>query len=266
MASWFRNEATMNIEIRQRIIPTADGSSTLAIFDGAVQQFIMYPSRISEIVFCKENKPSKNCEPGGHGFDPELPHLSSDTFLEAKSLDDGKFHVIAKEDISFPSYVGLDAIVRSIHFPPMCYKTFTLVGTKHDMRISKVIVSLNEQYFHHFTVHGETEATIPSTLHIFVDHGCGGSSNFGIPLLLTESEAFPDSIPDEIIDLHIGRDTVYNPAADRQPTVYNLATPLRAVKQGEEIRINKLTTTRLDSEGWKVDVVALQQKCSTTKQ
>ncbi len=263
-ALWFRNEALMSIEIQRRIVPTADGLSSLIIFDGAVQQSIMYPPPISEIIFCRDSITPWECVPSGHGFDPNLPNFPTDAVLEVKKLEHGEMHVFAKTNVSFPSYVGLEELVQSINFPPSTHELFMMMGTRHDLWARRsAFAFMNEQYFYISSHPGNMEAKIPSTILFFVNHGCFGSSNFGKTLALSENEADPRSIADEMVNMYIGSDRVYNPAANRKAFFHHLAQPLRTIEEGEEILVNKLAFKGLKYEGWNAGVVALQKKCAT---
>ena len=51
---WFRHDARTNLEITRRIVPTfsttaSDGSSPLAVYDGAVQHSIMYTCSVDQL-------------------------------------------------------------------------------------------------------------------------------------------------------------------------------------------------------------------------
>jgi len=106
------------------------------------------------------------------------------------------------------------------------------------------------------------EAFIPSTVQLFIDHGCKGSSNFGSSLELTEADADPESVADEILELFMGGDRIYNPAAERRPFFYDITVPLRSIQKGEEIFFNELASSGLNEFAWKEEVLALQEKCS----
>lgn len=294
-ATWFRNEAATKIEIQKRIIQPSDGSLPLAYFDGATHSAILYPSRASEIEFCRRSNAPKECGAGGHGFDPEIPNFMIDSALEARRGESNDLHVYAKVDIPLPSYVGLEEISTPIYFPPSSYHTFLGIGSKYYGWNGHAMIPFEAAYSHvygHLVSYryrrrankrkmntktilfahrsssshgqGELEARIPSTLELFIDHGCKGSSNFGSPFKLTEEEADPDSIADEIWEFYVGKDRIYNPAAERLPFFYDHAVPLRAVQAGEQILVNKLASTGLNEFAWKAEVLALREKCSRT--
>ena len=247
------------IEIQKRIVPAADGSSSLLVFDGAVQSSIMYPSRISEIVHGLRCKTTGKCVSPASGFDSDVPNLAIDENLQVRQLEDMKQHVFAKADISFPSYLGLDTIaVSPIHVSPLSYKISQMMATKYNGWKSKSLVSLNEQYFHIANDQGRPEAIIPSSIHLFINYGCGGNYNIGNRLpQLSETETDSESAS-------VGTSRVYNPAADRQSSIVSLAAPLRPLQKGEEILKNDNVLVGL-SGVWKENVFAITQKCSSTK-
>lgn len=255
--SWFRNEAMLELEIQKRIIPAADGSSSLLVFDAAVHRSIMYPSRISEIVYGLRCTTTGRCLASSRGFDSEIPNLSIDENVEVRLLEDTKHHVFAKADISFPSYFGLDGIVVSpIHVSPISYKVSQWSATKYNGWKSKALVSLNERYFHIVNDHGGQEAIMPSSIHLFINYGCGGNYNIGDPLLqLSETEIDPTGR---------SKNRVYNPAADRQSSIVPLAVPVRSLKKDEEILKSENTLAGL-SALWKSHADAIMQACSSIK-
>lgn len=105
-AGWFLDEAMTNLEIRQRIIPTEDGKSTLQYFDGPTMLSYRFPSKASEKVFCLRQSKSEMCQDFNEGDRPNSPI----SLIKAKS-DSGKAHVAfvdfalnSYEDGGVPSY------------------------------------------------------------------------------------------------------------------------------------------------------------------
>lgn len=262
-AVWFRNEAMLEIEIQRRIIPAADGSSTLVVFDAAVHRSIMYPSRISEIVYGLRCKSTGKCLESSSGLDPAIPNLSIDENLDVRLLEDTRQHVFAKADISFPSYLGLDAIVASpILVSPISYQISQLFATKYYGWKSKALVSLHDQYLHIVNDHGGPKAIIPSSTHLFINYGCGGNYNIGDTILELSKTGI--DLPGSLPETFVGKNGVYNPAADRRSTIVPLAVPLRSINKDEEILKDG---NRLDglSDAWFSHAVAMKQKCSSIK-
>lgn len=116
---WFANGAWLDLKIASLTYPTIDGNPELLHFDGAVMQSYAYPSRASEVVFCRGNPDSTHCK-DGHGFDPERPHIPSSQ-LEVKMSSEGENvgrGLFAKVDIPEYSYVALDQAVHPVHIEP----------------------------------------------------------------------------------------------------------------------------------------------------
>ena len=65
----------------------------------------------------------------------------------------------------------------------------------------------------------------------------------------------------EIIEKYEGWEYVYNPAADRQVRFYASATPLRAIKQGEELFDNYLAMCGKSAAYWEHCVNDLRKQC-----
>ena len=103
---------------------------------------------------------------------------------------------------------------------------------------------------------------VDSTLHCFVNHGCKGSTNVGHSLESSEDNADADVIPKEILEWYLGKDVVYNPAAERQAHFYSSAYPLRDFAQGEELFDNYLGMTGNYKLGWSQDVKGLKIQCN----
>jgi hypothetical protein len=60
------------MHISQRILPTPTGESSLIHFDGAVMQSYSYPSKASEVVYCRAYPKSASCIKG-RGLEMEQP-------------------------------------------------------------------------------------------------------------------------------------------------------------------------------------------------
>jgi hypothetical protein len=158
---WFSNEASVNLEIRKRATPTTSGGSPFLFFDGATQQSVMYPSRASETVFCRQEETPEKCE-GGHGFDPEWPNLSIAFALEVKESSIGEFDgrgLFAKNDIPAPSYVGLDQLVHPLYFYPSCYEVLDEMAQHWAFKrnLGKTRLLHNAHYGHIFSHHVRIE-------------------------------------------------------------------------------------------------------------
>jgi len=61
-ANWFRTEAQLDVEIRKRVVPTLDGRNPLLYFDGATMKNYRFPSKITEVTFCRADPPPADCQ------------------------------------------------------------------------------------------------------------------------------------------------------------------------------------------------------------
>jgi hypothetical protein len=113
-ANWFANEALLNLKISKRISPTLNDESPLQYFDGATMQRYRFPSKPSEVVYCRRNPVPESCK-DGHGFDPErmnipvLGNFEEDESAGAKANAD---------DILQLSYVGLEKRIHTVQIEP----------------------------------------------------------------------------------------------------------------------------------------------------
>jgi hypothetical protein len=121
-ANWYANEATVNLKILERTVPTVNGESPFLSFDGATMAAYRYPSKASEVVFCRRDPVPAACN-GGHGFDMERSQIPISA-LEVKPSSLGKNAgrgVFAKQDIPRLSYVGLERLVHTVYIEPSTY-------------------------------------------------------------------------------------------------------------------------------------------------
>jgi hypothetical protein len=116
-----------------------------------------------------------------------------------------------------------------------------------------------------FFSQGGMEAVVDLTVQCFTNHGCNGSANFGYGLSLTEANADPETMGEEILEHYCReQESVYNPAADRAPHFYGLGSPLRDIVQGEEIYINYFAFVTADISTWPEEVEDLTSMCAGT--
>ncbi len=72
---WLEEEAAVEYKIRSRILPTLDRDSSLRFFDGATMSSYFYPTKASQVVFCRGFWYLTSCLEG-RGFDPNKKNLS----------------------------------------------------------------------------------------------------------------------------------------------------------------------------------------------
>ena len=112
MGRWLSDSTLVNYNIRKRTIPTKDGESPLLYFDGATMFSYSYPSKASEVVFCRRYGDLQNCKTG-HGFDQEKESLPI-SVMEVRTFDDRR-GVFATRDIPQSSYIGLEDAVHGVY-------------------------------------------------------------------------------------------------------------------------------------------------------
>lgn len=119
---WFSSSADIDLKIRKRGLVAVGGASPFLYFDGATMASYKYPSKGSEVSFCRSHPTSKECI-HGHGFDPEKPDLPLSALLvkEANRLADNG--VFARTDIQQDTYIGLHKAVPSSY---MNFRTVAL--------------------------------------------------------------------------------------------------------------------------------------------
>jgi hypothetical protein len=119
-----------------RTLPTRDGTLSLLHFDSAVMQGYKYPSRASEVVFCRGNPENIYCR-NGHGFDPERPNYEGALKVAPSTLGEnagrGVFATIA---LPMHSYLDLSQVVHPVYMSP----------TAHDIA-GKSYFTLGELYW-----------------------------------------------------------------------------------------------------------------------
>jgi spermidine synthase len=116
-ADWLANPSLIDLKIQSRSLPTIDGQIPFKHFDGPTMQSFSYPSKQSEILFCRGNPHVKDCM-DGHGFDPERLNLPLTTTLRVNQSSLGESvgrGVFANIDIPEASYIGLDKLIPIIH-------------------------------------------------------------------------------------------------------------------------------------------------------
>jgi hypothetical protein len=117
-ARWHLNEAHFNVEIHRRIRHTsADSDLRFEYFDSSAMTPIEFPSKASEVAYCKHHPDSEECQEG-HGFDPEILDFPVELLKAQKSsMGEGAGKgVFTTVDIPAGSYIGsksLSHVVRN---------------------------------------------------------------------------------------------------------------------------------------------------------
>lgn len=126
---WYANSAIVDLKIQQRAMMTAAGGSPFLHFDGATMKSYRYPSKGSEVAFCRVNPNVTDCA-NGHGFDLDREEVPLKSFeIRQSSLGEKAGRgVFAKLEVSSNSYIGLGAAIPSIHISPHAFETSNLLN------------------------------------------------------------------------------------------------------------------------------------------
>jgi len=266
---WYRNEAEIELAIRNRMLRTKSGRSSLRHFDGSTMLTYQRPSKRTEALFCRREPTPIECtlESMGFGFDPHRPNTDLSNFevrLSEASENAGR-GVFAKVDIPIGNYIAVEHSVHGVYFPPYTYDlisetSFFLEESlgKSDLRMFEFYMSgygFSRQY------HGEHEVVVDSSIMTFVNHGCNGTNNVGLVSEITELTADLNFMPEEFVAK--GHSTLYNPAADRHLPHYIAGAEIsfRPIRAGDEILDNYLAFIAVPSF-WMDDVEDLRSQCS----
>uniref|UniRef100_A0A7S4EJQ9 PABS domain-containing protein n=1 Tax=Pseudo-nitzschia australis TaxID=44445 RepID=A0A7S4EJQ9_9STRA len=241
---WYAESAMIDLKIRQRGMITTSGGSPFLHFDGATMKSYRYPSKSSEVSFCRFKSSATDCV-NGHGFDLERDEVMLSS-LEMKPSSLGEkagLGVFAKNDIPRNSYIGLGELTSSIYISPHSFQFINKVSKSPWAYFSKDIETYTNVHGHFFSSQGKTEVFIDSTIQCMINHGCVGTNNIGYNMTVTETSADPLSIPEEVSSSYKGMQFIYNPAKERQVRFYSSSTPHRDIKAGEELLDNYLGMT-----------------------
>jgi hypothetical protein len=138
------NEAMVNLNIRQRTIPTIDGSPPLVYFDGATMNKYKYPSKPMEVIFCRNPNMTHSCS-----ICNEL-ELGSDKISSAELLVDesDSVDINCSKAGSSASYFWMESMIRSFRMDSCTNRV--VAGSEHlcgSVRCQNTaLVSMKEAY------------------------------------------------------------------------------------------------------------------------
>lgn len=262
---WFESSPMIDLKMRKRGMVTNSGGSPFHYFDGVTMKSFRYPSKGSEVAFCRHRPHVKDCK-NGHGFDTERNNIPL-TSLEVKASSLGEnvgLGVFAKRFIPQNSYIGLENLIPPVHVSPHAFDVSTQLNKipwVYSNFHGKQVKSYMNEYGHYFSRYGETEVFVDSTFQCFINHGCVGANNIGYDMNVTEASADPMSVPDEVTSPYLGIQVIYNPAKERQVRFYSSATPRRDIEIGEELLDNYLGMTGMEVKDWEENVLTLKKQC-----
>jgi len=214
MGPWTSDSPLVEYKIRKRIIPTKSGESSLLFFDGSTMASYAYPSKASEVVFCRRYSDLPNCK-SGHGFDQEKENLPISA-VEVRSIEEGR-GVFATQDIPQTAYVGLEDAVHSVYVKSSASKLLRKMAISPSPISLSRITPFIDAFGHQQLRSDESDIKAKSSIHAFIRKVCDESVNVGQPVSL-EEESF-----------------VYNPMRDRQIHHVHTAFPIRDIPTGTEL-------------------------------
>ena len=110
-AFWHRSESEWNLVIHQQMEPySKDQDHGLEYLDSTLMSLLEYPSKHSELEFCRRYPLLYDCRRGGSGFDPhklniKLEHLTVGKSRQGEHAGRGVFTLV---DIPKKSYIGAE--------------------------------------------------------------------------------------------------------------------------------------------------------------
>ncbi len=110
-AYWHRNEAEWSLTMREKLqADSRGGEHIFEYLDSAMMSLFEYPSKHSEVEYCRRNPTYDACKIGGSGFDPQKPNIKLDQLTVRKSLqgENAGRGVFTLVDIRKQSYIGAE--------------------------------------------------------------------------------------------------------------------------------------------------------------
>jgi hypothetical protein len=196
-ARWFRNEASLQIDVHKRSRLASTEELPFQFFDGATFMGYQFPNRIAEENWCRSNK--NECG-DGHGFDPSLSDRKDSSYMVSKSnVGNGGRGVFMKEKIAKGSYLGIEECVNSIFVPPSTFETLedffseTSYATRFwatvyegyvqgYVRRGCFVMCVSHLWFEHRVGRMDTTYVLQThhnTLQLTANHGCNETYNIG---------------------------------------------------------------------------------------
>lgn len=276
-AGWHRTAPEIEIQIKKRLHKTKSGMPTLRYFDAATMGSHQVPSKASEITYCRKEEFPEECD-DDVGIDPEYVHLPASEYLKVGKSSVGEYAgrgLFAAKDIPDDTTIAIDQGAKSFHFPPLTWSVIEELEEWVDEdefpylddKISAIYM-YGDGYGHGAKLLGKTHFSVDSGVLLFMNHGCDGSSNYGVNELEDEDhDGFTEQTIDltnlsEVNDLHDNTSyDVYSPVSDRhwRHKLNSGDYALRDIKKGEEILTDYLS---FSGELTEEDVIQLRTECA----
>lgn len=258
---WNHNEAFVNMNIVRRATPTVDGQLPFRYFDGATMIGYQHPSRVTEVLYCREDPQPEECA-SLHGYDPERPNAHASMFkVKQSNIPHAGRGLFTTVDIPKGATMALEDSVHCMLVMPYTRETIeAMIGLEISKRWSSFDPYLfgygfGSDYF------GETASSIDPGIMTFMNHGCNYTFNLGVPLSVSELTADPEKLPEELL-FYQPEMKHYSPFYARNYFIgMNLGETRRDIEAGEEIFDNFLNYYTDDN--WSRGVRDLRAQCSS---
>lgn len=214
MGRWLSDSAMVNYNIRKRTIPTKYGESPLLYFDGATMTSYAFPSKASEVVFCRRHGELQNCKMG-HGFDQEKESLPI-SVMEVRTVNDRR-GVFAARDIPQSSYVGLEDAVQGVYVKSPASNLLDMMAKRQLPSVPNNVMKFIDVFGHKQLRSDESEIKAKTSLHAFMQETCNQLANVGQPIAIEEEYL------------------IYHPMRDRQIHHIPGASPIQDIPSGSEL-------------------------------
>ena len=261
LVDWYADQATVDLKIVERALEMKDGSLPFRYFDGSTMMTYQFASRPSQEVFCRKSSEKELCSIG-HGLDPEIKNVKTNSMeVRQSTIPGGGRGLFARELIPNGTYISAETSVHAIVIPPL---TTALIRTLLKISDNRFFGLLDVYMFGYGFAHdfyGDTGYSIEPSLMTFTNHGCHGTYNIGMKLPVTEMNANPEEMPDELMN-NPAETAFYNPFFDRNHlmNMHSYVFALRDIQAGEEILDNYLSYLSVDN--WESGLADYRAQCA----
>lgn len=127
---WHRNEAEVDLAIRNRILPSVSGKPLLKYFDGATMMLYQTPHKVFETIYCRKVPTPQSCIDLGIPKDIRYDVTWRDFEVKESTLKGAGLGLFTKVDIAKGNSIYFDD--SPIMFPPTSLDT--MEKTKHSAK------------------------------------------------------------------------------------------------------------------------------------
>jgi hypothetical protein len=257
---WYGSQSQVDYRIRQRILPTTDGSEPLRFFDGATMMTYQHPSRVNEEVFCRRRPSPPMCDEG-HGINPSRKNAPITTFeVRQSKIPNAGRGVFFKEAVPQNTYVAVEESVHDIIVFPYQKRLLHEVGELSTTTLFKPFEFYLFGYGFASDFYGDAAYSVDVSILTFLNHGCNGNYVMGELYSVTEMTADPKKPPEDFEESPF-ESAFYSPFIDRniELNMNGADRTLRDVEAGEELLDNYLRYLYL--ENWEWGINSYRRQC-----